>query len=413
VTGADRLDRLDAQRSPDRECACCDRDRDPEHGGPEVHVVLERCAVFGKRQERFEEVPEGVAHEEPDAESGDRAEDGDLDADEHGADRELWPRDTERHPDADLAALSLHDPVDQVERGKRCGEQHECRQCIPEALVVVDVLVQHSNGVGVVAGRDGGADAETGDRFAEFGCHGVPVGAVDEHDHCVVDHRVVPADVLRRGQGEIQDRQFSGSEDRSLGAFVEEVLGGDPQTRVGDRAVAGDGNRSGGRQSVLVGELDLENGVAIGRVIRGCGAVADPDVVDRLSRPERHPDESGGDQHRFPLADRLRVHLAVDDQPFGGGPDRVGTVDRLDRAEELPLLGERPGAERDPEVVHLQCREAGVVGLPPPFRGAAQACVHPGPDRQNERDRDDRDPVRAEVAPRPAQPPSEPTARRT
>ena len=187
--------------------------------------------MFGERQERLEEVPEGVAHEEPDAEAGDRAEDGDLDADEHGADRELWPRDAERHPDADLAALGLHDPVDQVERGERRREQHECRQGIPEALVVVDVLVQHSDGVGVVTARDGGAGAETGDRVGEFGGHGIAVGAVDEHHHGVVDHLVVPADVLRRRQREIQDRQFSGGEDRSLGTLVEEVLGGDTQSR--------------------------------------------------------------------------------------------------------------------------------------------------------------------------------------
>ena len=247
VTGADRLDRLDAQRPPDRQSAGCDRNRDPEHGRPEIHVVLERRAVFWERQERLEEVPEGVADDDTDAEAGDRAQDGDLDADEHGADRELWPWDAERHPDADLAALGLHDPVDQVERGERRGEQHQRRQRIPEALVVVDVLVEHSNGVGVVAARDGGAGAEAGDRLGDVSRHGIPVGAVDEHDHGVVDHRLVPADVLRRRQGEIEDRQFSGSEDRSLGAFVEEVLGRDSQTRVGDRTVAGDRNGAGGR----------------------------------------------------------------------------------------------------------------------------------------------------------------------
>ena len=164
---------------------------------------------------------------------------------------------------------------------------------------------------------------------------------------------------------------------------------------------------------MLVGELDLEDGIAVGRVGRGCGAVADPDVVDRLCRLERHPDEPSRDQHRLPVADRLRVHLAVHDEPFGDGADRVGAVDRRDRVEELALLDERPGAERDSKVVHLQRREAGVVGLPSPLGSAAQACVHPGSDRQDERDRDDRDPVRSEIAPRPTQPPPEPTARRT
>ena len=144
---------------------------------------------------------------------------------------------------------------------------------------------------------------------------------------------------------------------------------------------------------MLVGELEFEDGVAIGRVVRGCGAVAHPDVVDRLWRPERHPDEPSRDQHRLTVADRLCVHLAVDHEPFGGGADRVGAVDRRDRVEESTLLDERPGAERDSKVVHLQCREAGVVGLSSPLRSAAQACVHPGPDRQDERDRDDGDPV--------------------
>ena len=37
VTGTDRLDRLDAERPPDREGAGCDRDRDSEQGGLEVH----------------------------------------------------------------------------------------------------------------------------------------------------------------------------------------------------------------------------------------------------------------------------------------------------------------------------------------------------------------------------------------
>ena len=73
-------------------------------------------------------------------------------------------RDAECHPDADLAALSFDDPVDQVERGERGGEEDECRQRAPEALVVVDVLVEHPDGVGVVAGGHSGAQAEIGGR---------------------------------------------------------------------------------------------------------------------------------------------------------------------------------------------------------------------------------------------------------
>ena len=144
--------------------------------------------MVGQWQERLEQVPEGVADQEPDAESGDRAQHRDLHADQHRADGELWPRNAERHPDPDLAALGLDDPVDQVERSERGGEQDECRQGVPEALVVVDVLVQHPDGIGVLAGRDGGAHPEPGDRFGELGFDRIPVGAVDQHEDSIVDH---------------------------------------------------------------------------------------------------------------------------------------------------------------------------------------------------------------------------------
>jgi hypothetical protein len=96
------------------------------------------------------------------------------------------------------------------------------------------------------------------------------------------------------------------------------------------------------------------------------------------------------------------VHLAVDDETLGGGAHRIGVVDRRDRVEEFALLDERPRAERDAKVVHGQRSEAGIVGLPSPFAGAAQACIHPGSDREDQRDRGHRDPVRPEVAPRPS-----------
>ena len=89
MTGTDRLDRLIASA------------RQTGTALAAIGITIPSAAartytsnwnvVFGEREERFEEVLEGVADEEPDGEAGDRAQNGDLDADEHGANRELSP----------------------------------------------------------------------------------------------------------------------------------------------------------------------------------------------------------------------------------------------------------------------------------------------------------------------------------
>ena len=78
-------------------------------------------------------------------------------------------------------------------------------------MVVVDVLVQDPHGIGVVAGRDGGADAEIGDRRIELL---LDEGSFEEWD-MFVEHRCadfgmgdhkIPGDGVVTGYGMINGR---------------------------------------------------------------------------------------------------------------------------------------------------------------------------------------------------------------
>ena len=139
-------------------------------------------------------------------------------------------------------------------------------------------------------------------------------------------------------------------------------------------------------------------------IVDWCRSVADPDAVDGLREPERHPDKTRRNQHRFGPADRTGVDLAVHDKTFDNGSHRGCSVESSDGFDQSTLLGEGPGAERDPKIVHRERGETGVIGLPPPLAGAPQPCVHPGANRQDQSDSDHGNPTRSEIAPRPPQP---------
>ena len=270
----------------------------PERGSLRVDAELERCAVFGQGQERLEEIPERVAHDQSDHDTGDCAEHRNLHADQQRPDRELTPGHTQGHPDADLSALRLDDPTDQIERRQRGRDEHQRRECVPEPLVVVDVLVQDSHRVRVVASGHGTAHSQIGDRVGELRLDRVPIGSINDREDDVVDHSRMPADVLRRRQRKVQDREFTRGKDRSLRALVEEVLGRHPEPGVDHRAPAGNGHRSLGRKFALIGELGFDDGrPALDLIVGWSSAVSHPDVIDRFCQPERHPHETCRNQH--------------------------------------------------------------------------------------------------------------------
>ena len=355
VAGSDGLDWFDPQRPPHRERAGRDRNHDPECCGLGVDAELERCAVFGERPDRLEEVPERVTHDEPDPETGDGAKDCDLCADHERPDRELSSWHAQGHSDTDLSALGFDDSTDQIECREGGSSQHECGQCIPELLVVVDVLVQHAHRVRVVAGGHDAAQTQIGDHRRELGFNHVTVCAIGKREDDVVHHSRMTADVLRRCQRQVQDGEFAFSGDRSFWAFVEEVLRSGTEPGIGHGPSAGNHDRSLGRKPAMVSELGFHHRRAELRlIVDWCRSVADPDAVDGLREPERHPDKTGRNQHRIGPADRTGVDLAVHDKTFDNGSHRGCSIESPDGFDQSTLLGEGPGAERDTKIVHRQ-----------------------------------------------------------
>ncbi len=87
-------------------------------------------------------------------------------------------------------------------------------------------------------------------------------------------------------------------------------------------------------------------------IVDRCRSIANPDAVDRLRGPERHPNKTRRNQHRIGPAHRTSVNLAIHDKPFDNRSHRGRSIESCDRFDESTLLGEGPGAERDPNIVH-------------------------------------------------------------
>ena len=125
MTRADRFDRLDVNGSPHGQ-------RWRGAGSPRralrpcERTELERCPVFGKRKHRLEQSLHGAGdqqtHKDPEKLTPSTA----ICTPTRTGRMLSCRRRTQRHPDADLAALSLDDPVHQVERRERGRDQDQC-----------------------------------------------------------------------------------------------------------------------------------------------------------------------------------------------------------------------------------------------------------------------------------------------
>ncbi len=267
-------------------------------------------------------------------------------------------------------------------------------------MIVVDVLVQHPDGIGVVPGGHRGAETQIGDGGGDLRLDRVPISAVDERENDIVHHPGVVADLLRSSERQVHDGEFTLGEDRALRPFVEEVIGRDAQPAVGERVPACHREDPLDRKTAVVGELGLEDrGRLVGRIIRGVRGITYPDVVDGIGGAEGHSHQTRRNQHRLGSADAAGVDLTVDHQAFGRRTHRPRILDLGDRPRQRPLLCERSRAQCDAKVVHPERGEARVVGLTSPFGGAPESRVHPGTDGQHQGDRHHRHPTRSEITP--------------
>ena len=154
----DRLHRLDPDRPPDRPGGRGERQHEPDHGGLGERAVLERGAPHRQRQQVLEYPGQRDADQVADPGAEQHADQRDLRGEQQRADRQQPGAHAERHPDADLAALRLHDPGGQVQRGERRPGQQQDRDRAPQLRVALDVVIQDPVGGDVGPGGDGRAD---------------------------------------------------------------------------------------------------------------------------------------------------------------------------------------------------------------------------------------------------------------
>jgi len=154
----DRLHRLDPDSPPDRPGGRGERQHEPDHGGLRERAALERGVPHRQRQQVGEHPGQRDADQVADPRPEQHADQRDLRGEQQRAHRQQAGAHAERHPDAGLAALRLHDPGGQVQRGERRPGQQQDRDRAPQFRVALDVVIQHPVGRDVGPGRDGRAD---------------------------------------------------------------------------------------------------------------------------------------------------------------------------------------------------------------------------------------------------------------
>ncbi len=412
--GVDRLHRHHPDRPAHREQGGDERDEEADRRGDEERAGQERRLEHRQRHEPHEHVEHRRVEGEADRDPQEDAEGRDLGPHEEGAHRQLPAGDAQGHPDADLAALGLHDPADQVEGGEGRPEQDEQREDREELAVGLDVADDHLVGGIVVAGHHPAADArERGGRAGQVGGHGFPVGAGTDADDEVVDEAGHPGQVLGGGQaGEDAGETGLRHHPAALGHHDEhlrrrglpDVAGRPP----GHHEAAFRGQPVVAAEAVLQGDggdAVLADGVVRrdqgaphvrGDAIDGRAAVGELDAYQRPGHEDRLPGSRG-------------VHRDRDDQALGRRRDGRRVVERVD--ERAERAGRDRGALRqlEAQVVHRELLHARVDGVLPPLGRGDHAGEPAGADRDRQGDGDDEKPALAQVAQRPAEP--EPEAR--
>jgi hypothetical protein len=139
------------------------------------------------------------AHDEAHQDTGNHPEHPDLGAQQQRAQREAARCHPERHPDADLPALRVDDPSDQVERGEHRSDQDEDGQHIPQSLIAVDGVVKDLPGLDVVpvGHRHARAGQCCGQGLGQLGGERAGVRARSQGEHQVVDGAELSGEPLR------------------------------------------------------------------------------------------------------------------------------------------------------------------------------------------------------------------------
>ncbi len=83
-----------------------------------------------------------MSHEDSHADSGYRADQGDLGRHDQRSTKDPAPGQPERHLYTDLATLSIHHSTDEIERGECRGPENQSAQDPPHPLVTFDVVIE-------------------------------------------------------------------------------------------------------------------------------------------------------------------------------------------------------------------------------------------------------------------------------
>ena len=234
------------------------------------------------------------------------------------------------HADTNHPALRLDHATREVERPEGSAGQDKGGEDVPELLVALDVVVEHSIRL-VVLGlchRHPEAGARLGEGRLDCAGSGLGVDSRCQHEDQVVHPARSPRQSLRRFQRREQDRELGFREEPALFGHHEEVLGLYVWPTLVTSWLAATRSVRWGGKVVEVGEvaLDQHHGLADVRLgQRAPLALGDQRAVDvRAAVAEVHSDKATGHEDR--LVRVLGVDLGVGNEPLlGGGHDpRIG-----------------------------------------------------------------------------------------
>jgi hypothetical protein len=237
VGGADGVHGRDPHGAHDGTDGGHDGQDQPQRGPPGEHADLEVGDPDRHREHRCQDPGQRGLDGEPDAHAEGHAEQRHLHAHQQRPGGQLRGGDPHGHADADLPTLGLDDAAGQVERGEGGTEEDQEREDVVEALVAVDVVVEHPQHPVLVLARGRRPDAGQGGgqrlldrRLPGLGRHPLPVG--DDEVVGLPVHAGEPPDGL---DGRPQHGVAGLAEDRPLRRDDHEVLGGQHPAHVPQR----------------------------------------------------------------------------------------------------------------------------------------------------------------------------------
>ena len=329
----DRLDRRNTDPAPHRIERREEWDDQPQRGPAREDAGLERRA----EERQGGELLDHRAQQPRDAEAGAHAEchaeQRHLDGEQERAQREGARWDSERHADADLPALRLHDPADQVERREGRSRQQQPGEDVDEPLVALGVGVREPVGLLLRSEGDGGADRPGARARERPRAVGRPPPHPPPGDSRTTSSLTLPAQAgeapATLASGMKSTAKFASAPKPTPGGRDHEVLGLAALADVADGTPARNADRAPGGQPVVLAEVRLQDRDRAARVARREASPAlDERGVDRRPR-DRRPDQPPGHEHGRPAV--RGVHLGRDHQALLRRGHVAGAGDRGDQ----------------------------------------------------------------------------------